>query len=837
RVDLMMLRLPESGHGDPPHYLQNLSLLKGVQSPARYLGGERGAVRPNQKGDFRICLIFPDLYEIGISYHGFQILYGLFNHIAGVVCERSYLPWPDMQDLMKSRKMSLCSVESGQPVRSFDAVGITLQTEMHYPGIVKILDLAGLPRRAADRSKLDPMVIGGGPNAFQAEPVALFFDAILLGDGEEAAAELANLMRCGEFQRSDRIERWHQLSGIPGVYAPWLYWANPGEPRRIVPLNDASPSVRARTEIKLKPDYYPRQPIVPLLPAAHDRLVVEIMRGCTQGCRFCQAGMINRPVRERPVADIVEQVMTGLELTGWNEVGLLSLSTSDYSRLEELLTILADELSPRRATLAFPSLRPASFTEEIAAIDTGGRRSSLTFAVEAGSQRLRDVINKSLTEDELLEAVARAWQHGWKGIKLYFMVGLPGETEEDVSEGARIIHKISRMRPSGGRLNVSVAPFIPKPHSIFEGAPFLDPETLLRRQLKLLGGIRARWFKGSWREVEPSRIEAILARGDRRLAPVIEAVADQSYGFESWDRMFSGETWQRALGEWRPDWSNLLNEIPPAAARPWDHLRKGISNKFADHDRMAAQREERLPDCRSGECPKCGLMVLCDQVEALSPPDLDTMGGRDQTHQEPPVGLTSDHQRYRFYFSKLGRIRFLGHQDLMRAVIRALLTAQVPLSWREGFSPHPKVGFGPAIPLGYGAARLWVEFETTRSWDESAAIQTLHRVCPRGIKPVKIEEAPIKVKSPEENEDLVIPYRVRFTVEQKLKPVSEVFNTNGVQAKVQEVKLDRFNRTLRFTLIRLEGRVPRAEEIASWLVGNSSENRDANIASVTRLSV
>ena len=715
-----------------------------VERPGRYLGGEINAVKGQPHADFRFCLLFPDLYDIGISYYGFQILYHLLNRMDGVVCERAYLPWPDMQRLMRSLEVPLYSLESGSPLSHFDAIGVTLQTETHYPGVVKALELAGIPIHSQERSGSDPVVIGGGPCAFHPEPVAPFFDAFLIGDAEEALPEMVERMRAPVFQRADRREKWEQLAGLDGVYVPGLY--RPSDDfLRVEPVGDAPKRVKASVAAELRADYYPRKPLVPLVKGTHDRLTVELMRGCTRGCRFCQAGIIQRPVRERPVEEILAQVLEGLQTTGYDEVGLLSLSTSDYSRLPELMTELNRRLVGRHATLSFPSLRPSSFTEEIAGADTGGRRSSLTFAVEAGSQRLRDVINKALTEDELFAAVERAYRNGWRVVKLYFMVGLPTETPDDISEGAELLRRVAGMTPRWGELHVSVAPFIPKPHTVFEGDEFLAVDELERRQRMLLSRLPRRRVKSEWRDPERNLVEAVLARGDRRLAKVVQAVARTGDAFEAWGGCFSWERWRVALDELYPEWIKIREAVQSESPRPWSHLAKGVTAKFLKEDRNAAETGVTLPDCSQDECYLCGLMKLCDTVSAASKSDVKT-GVRESVSipvstlpasAEPGAGK----YRHRLTFSKLWRARFMGHHDLMRTVEMALLRAGVPLIYSQGFNPRPRISYGPALSLGLGAVSTWIEFDALVPMMAEEWLPRLRQSFPAGIIPWTLVEA------------------------------------------------------------------------------------------------
>ena len=722
-----------------------------IERPARYLGGEYNSRRPRDDADFRICLVFPDLYEIGISYYGYQILYHLFNQIEGVACERAYLPWQDMQKELVSRHLHLCSLESSTPLKDFDAIGITLQTELHYPGVLKILDLAGIPRQAVDRrmaynqsGKRYPIILGGGPCAFHPEPVAPFFDAFLIGDGEEAVPELTELMRCRDFKKSSCIDKWHALAQIDGVYVPGLYRQDHTDPRRMLPDSGARARIRARTVVELKSGYYPDHPVVPAIRGTHDRLTVEIMRGCTQGCRFCQAGMLHRPVRERPVLEIVDQIVSSLAITGWDEVGLLSLSTSDYSQLSPLLQILAERFAEKgeisggmRATLAFPSLRPSSFTEEIAAIDTGGKKNSLTFAIEAGSERLRGVINKAVSEEELFDAVDRAYRHGWNAVKLYFMIGLPTESGSDIEEGANLLHRLARKVPRGREIRFSVSPFIPKPHSVFAGEGYGDIDQLNQKQRELYRSLRGRWIKTSWRDPQESMIETVLARADRRLAPVIADIADKGSGFEGWGGEFSAAKWIESLNRLLPDWHDLLKPLVDGEPRAWDHISKGITDHFVKNDLTRARDAIRLDDCRSGECPKCGLSGICDHLMPIT----EEKFSLSETHKKLSASeATKSYHWYRLTFSKLGKARYLGHHDLMSVVERSLRRLGLEMSYSEGFNPRPRIRYGPAISLGIGMAETWVEFESVKIPDLVETVKYSRQFFPHGIKPWNLTE-------------------------------------------------------------------------------------------------
>jgi len=649
-------------------------------------------------------------------------------------------------------------------------------------------------------------------------------------------------MRTAEFRKATRRERWMKLSQIGGVYVPELYTLDEDYSNRLTPVEAVPNRVRAGVVTSLKPEYYPERPIVPFVRGVHDRLTVEIMRGCTQGCRFCQAGMLHRPVRERPVADIVDQVMTSIDNTGWDEIGLLSLSTSDYSQLEDLLALLVDQLSGRRVSMAFPSLRPATFTEEMARIDLGGRKSGVTFAVEAGSQRLRDVINKSLVEEELIEAVERAYRLGWKTVKLYFMVGLPTERMDDIEEGARLLEKLAGMTPRRKELHISVSPFIPKPHSVFGREEFLNTDELSNRIRRLYSRVPSRFVKTSWHDPEVSLIEALLARGDRRMSAVVESVATNSNGLDSWSEMMDLSLWHEALREHIPGWSNLLKAIPQEHKLAWGHLSKGYSNRFYPDDLDRSRQARLLADCRSGECYNCGLTKLCDKVAE------DTIavgsGGAEMVAMSPkPILVLSEvlqrsetRLRYRLMFTKLLNVRYIGHKDLMSAVLRALRRAGTPLIYGQGYSHRPRVSYAPALPLGVGADRLWIEFETPVKLDADEWLQRWRSVFPSGIRPLTLDQVPKEYKSGTAQLQKRA-YRLRFNRRVKIS------SDTAVQSLCSDLDIDIWNlnrkgRTLTLQLNRQSGETLNPVETGLKLVVAEPETASNSIGviSVTQLT-
>ncbi|MCF7810152.1 TIGR03960 family B12-binding radical SAM protein [bacterium] len=801
-----------------------------VERPGRYIGGEINAVKPKQDIDLKLCLLFPDVYDIGISYYGFQILYHIANGLEGVSCERAYLPWQDMQLWFVKNKIQLYSLESFRPLSDFDAIGITLQTELHYPGIVKGLDLAGIERYAVDRQKNEPLIIGGGPCAFHPEPVAPFFDVILVGDGEEALPEMLNLMRTQEFKTADRREKWSVLAEIEGVYAPNLTGNSDFALHDELVGNKSK--IRARVVSALKPEYYSTSPLVPLTAGVHDRLTIEIMRGCTQGCRFCQAGMINRPVRERPVVEIVDQVKQGLKNTGYDEVSLLSLSTSDYSQLPELLNALTDLLSQRHASLAFPSLRPATFTEEMAKVDTGGKKSGITFAVEAGSQRLRDVINKNLTKEQLHESTERAWRNGWNVVKLYFMVGLPTEQLGDIEEGSILLQQLQRSIPRGKSLHVSVSPFIPKPHSIFEKEEFFDIGELTNRQNLFIKRLNPRRVKISRHDPRMSCIELLLARGDSNMSRVIEYVAEQGTGIEAWSGNFSEERWLNAMDQYVPDWSDLLK--PQYSEKPtvWSFINKGFTRRFRQDDLEAAYNAVTLSDCKTEACYNCGLKRECDQVISESASMNKEAILQPEPKSDKQIQDNDSKFRYRLIFTKLLNARYLGHHDLMRVVTLSLLRSGLSLNYTQGFNPRPKVTYDQAIPLGFGKSSLWIEFETSVELETKDWLKRLRSVLPSGVKAIQLEEFSGKDNRQNEISDQKF-YRLRFDRPVTISILNSEIPDDDDDSGLLNWELDRTAHILTLKMKRIKGR--KLDPVGAGRNLINGMNEEVRILSVTNL--
>lgn len=586
-------------------------LLARVERPVRYIDSEWGA-RHRTAAAHHTVLIYPDVYEVGQANQGLAILYEKLNTTPGLAAERAYVPWLDMAREMRAADVCLFSLESCKPVREFDIVGITLPYELSYSNILETLDLARIPLRFAARGETDPLVIGGGPCAYNPEPIAAFFDAILIGEGEDAVLEIAQAHRVAQAAGKTRVEVLEDLARIPGVYVPSLY--SVGEQGRLRAQPPAPAHVVKRAVSDLSAHASPVCGIVPFMDVVHDRLNVEVLRGCTRGCRFCQAGMIYRPVRERGADEIVKSVMAGLECTGYEEVSLTSLSTTDHSQLEEVLRRLTSRLEGTGISVSLPSLRVDAFSVAMARLSSGGRKSGLTFAPEAGTQRLRDVINKNVTEEDLLDTVSRAFSAGWRRVKLYFMIGLPSETDEDI---AAIGDLVSRVQQTGRaavaksdrgsvRIGVSVSTFVPKAHTPFQWDGQVTLDEILRKQEVLRSTMPRKGVDLSYHDAEVSFLEGVMARGGRDLSCVIERAWSAGARFDAWSERFDLNIWLKAFEECDIDPTVVSSKTYACEdVLPWAHISSGVSERYLWRERERAEQARTTEDCSFGRCTGC----------------------------------------------------------------------------------------------------------------------------------------------------------------------------------------------------------------------------------------
>ena len=597
-------------------------LLPHVQKPARYTGGElNSVVKDASKVKLRYAFCFPDSYEIGMSHLGMKILYSLVNERDDAWCERVFAPWVDMEEEMRKNHVPLFALESGDALDKFDLIGFTLQYELSYSNVLNMLDLGNIPLRSKDRTSLTPIVVGGGPCACNPEPLADFFDIFLPGEGEEVTNELIDLLIEHKEKGSTKLEFLREAAKIEGVYVPAFYdvaYHEDGTIASVTPKETAPARVKKRIISDLDSVYYPDKFVVPFVDIVHDRAVTEVFRGCIRGCRFCQAGFIYRPIREKKSETVNRQAKCLCETTGYDEVSLCSLSTSDYSQVEKLIPDMLSWAVPEKINVSLPSLRVDNFSEELMEELKKVRKSGLTFAPEAGTQRLRDAINKNVTEEEVLRTSAQAFRGGWTAVKLYFMMGLPTETLDDIAGIAELAQKVvnefyknpDKPKGKGVTVSVSVASFVPKPFTPFQWEPQDTMEQLVEKQKYLLENVHTHKIQVSWHQSQTSFLEGVFARGDRKLCDVIESAWRKGCKFDGWDEFFLFDKWTEAFKECGVDpsfYSNRrrdFNEI-----LPWDHLDYGIRKEFLIAENKRAHESVTTPNCRQ-KCSACGAAKL-----------------------------------------------------------------------------------------------------------------------------------------------------------------------------------------------------------------------------------
>ena len=784
-----------------------------LTKPARYTGGEFNSVVKNfDETACRIVLALPDVYEVGMSNLGLAILYSILNRRDDTLCERVYAPWIDAEAVMRDENILLFALESKRPVRNFDFLGFSLQYEMIYSNVLNMLDLAKISLHTSERADDEPFVIGGGPCVYNVEPVADFFDFFIVGEAEEVFGEIVEKFIAwkNSGKVGGRKAFLRSLLTVKGIYVPSFYeplysgekflgmkilepTAPPKILKRVVKDFDATPSVE--------------NPVVPFMEIIHDRAMLELFRGCSRGCRFCQAGMTYRPVRERKSETLRAMARRLIDSSGWDEISLTSLSSADYSCLSRLIDDLQSDFRNEKVSFSLPSLRIDSFSIDLAERVQAVRKSGLTFAPEAGTQRLRDVINKNVTEENLLDACGAAFSKGWKSVKLYFMMGLPTETDDDIAGIAELAQKVANLYRTiknrrDVKVTVSVSCFVPKPWTPFQWSAQISAEEFERRQKFLKSLIRDKAITYNYHNARLSVLEGALARGDRRLAKVIEAAWKSGAKFDGWSDLFKPDVWAEAFevcginpeyysGRERDFWEPL----------PWEHTSPGVDKNFLLAEWEKSQVGETTRDCRRTSCTGCGVCMKLG------------VGIREQGtgSREQGLGILTPNSylltptcKYRAQIRKGAEIAVLSHLDYMNVFMRALLRSKLPAAWSEGFNPHLKVSFATALAVGVTSDCEYVDFELTEPVSEFDVAKKLNEQLPKGAEILRLKKLRGKSKPVMSLVDLSR-YEVRLPFEEKFLSAAQLSIKN-------------FNATPEIKFTRVTPKKTRELELKKYLV-------------------
>jgi len=707
-------------------------ILNSVKNPSSYLGTERNRVAKDPstvKGS--MVLAFPDLYGIGVAHLGLKILYHIINAEPDLAAERVFAPGEDFAESIRSEGMPLMSLETKKPLLNFDVIGFTIPYELSYTTILWMLDAAGVPLRSADRDESHPIVIGGGAGVYNPEPIADFFDLFVLGDGETAAVKILREVIAGK--GTPRRATLEKLAKIDGVYVPSFFdvsYKASGGIERVTPILEGYDKVERTFLPTLSQSPFPVKMVVPFGRPVQDRLNVEIDRGCTQGCRFCQAGTTYRPVRERPPQEIMDIFDEALKNTGYDEISPTSLSAGDYSGIEPLLKALMDRYADEKISVSMPSLRPDTVTGPVVDQIRRVRRTGFTIAAEAGTDRLRAVINKKVTDEQIIETAKRLLASGWRSLKLYFMIGLPTETDEDIESIFELAARIDKIRVGVARLNnitVSVSNFVPKPHTPFQWSGQESIDNLVSKKEKLFGLVKPnKRIRLKWHDAYMSFLEAVFSRGDRRLSAVVERAYRMGRRLDAWTERFDYDKWIEAFEKQGLDPSGYANrEYGIDETLPWDHLRTGISKKFLLKERSLAMDGVITQDCKTGECLGCGINPKMCFEPYDTPP-----GESAQKKTSAPEGRF----KYRLTYHKSGPARFFSQLETQSIILRALRATRAPVRYSERYSPAPRVSFGPAIPVGVESAEEMMDVELAVYWEPWKISHKLNTSLPEGIR-------------------------------------------------------------------------------------------------------
>jgi radical SAM family uncharacterized protein/radical SAM-linked protein len=701
-----------------------------VSKPVRYLGQEIHSIKKDPAGvNLRFCLAFPDVYEVGMSHLGIQILYHILNVRKGVACERAFAPWVDMEKVLRERRIPLSSLESSTPLNQFDIVGFSLQYELCLTNVLNMLDLSDIPLLSKDRDDRFPLILAGGPLTFNPAPVADFFDGLVIGDGEEVVLEICDIALQSKEAGAKKEDFLKSLSQLEGVYVPSLH--------------KEEQKIRKRIVSDLNQTLFPTCPIVPYMKVVHDRLNIEIARGCKRGCRFCEAGFIHRPYRERSPKIIHEILKTSLKQTGYEELSLLSLSAGDYSSIGPLLSDLMDRFESEKVAVSFPSLRIESVVGHLAAEVKRVRKTGFTIAPEAGTERLRRVINKELDEKVFFQGLSDLFSKGWKNIKLYFMIGLPTEKDEDLRGIFELTKRIAffgerqKIHPN---INVSISTFVPKPHTPFQWEPQIPLEEIKEKLYLIRDGVRRNHLRFKWQDPHLSFLEGVFSMGDRNLSRVLVEAFRLGCRFDGWSDQFHYPLWREAFEKMGLKMDCHTRKRKFEDTLPWSFIETGIDAQFLWEEYQRGLEEKTSPPCLKENCRRCG---ICDEKTiAIKESDPEEMKSLERMAKKD-TRKKGMKRKIRLKFRKVGELRFLSHLELMHLFYRASKRADLPLCFSEGFHPMPRIIFATALPVGMESLTEILDMECEGKITPPEVREKLNQTLPPGIEIIEAEEVPL----------------------------------------------------------------------------------------------
>ncbi len=735
-------------------------ILPLVEQPSIYLGSEINTIKKEHAGHkFKIALAFPDLYELGTSHFGIQILYHIINKQPDCIAERVFAPRNDMADYLKKYEIELASLETDTPLKKFDIIGFSLLYELNYTNILLMLDLAGIPFRSAQRDPSFPFIIAGGPCTCNPEPVAHFFDAMVIGDGENVIIEMMRLWKKWKKEsgahKETLLEMW---STIDGVYIPSFFNAKFDEKgfQILIPTKKKYSSVKKALLTNLNEAPFPDSPVIPFGKPVHDRLRLEIARGCTRGCRFCQAGMIYRPVRERSIETLMELANKSLSNTGYDELSLLSLSTGDYTAVGELMEVLMQHCERDHIAVSLPSLRAGTLTPELMEQIKKVRKTGFTIAPEAGSQRLRDVINKNITEKEICDTVGDAFQMGWRLIKLYFMIGLPTETWEDLVD---IVNLVDKLRKKGGpgknkpKINVSLTTMIPKPHTPFQWFSQISLEESAEKIRKLKALLKKPGIHVKWQDTKVSLIEGLWSRGDRSLSLLLEKAYEKGCRFDGWSDHFNFKLWMKAIDDAMIDIDFFTTRARTTGEPlPWDHIDMCVTKDFLIKECKIAEKGDITDDCRWGKCSLCG---VCDFENVK--PQVFKASKKKEVSKANEKRNDEFFKRLKIIYSKMNKARFFGHLEMVQIIVRAVNRAGIVVKYSKGFHPMPRISFDDPLPIGTESLDEKLYLSVPGYINIDKLIKAVNAELPEGLT---FKDCKVESRKPKGNQDEIIEYLI-----------------------------------------------------------------------------